>query len=163
MQNFGGAYGPGSCAHADHDPTSPLLKERLKYLDYLTQQQMSVRALKECAIYMLIVIEFLRLDTRKDKFISIAKIQKAANRWANRKPKPRNLKDLANAKRRFIKYATRWIKFIGKLSPIIIKNRPYEIFLEEYKKFMTIDCEFSSKTIDVNYRMIHDFLHRLYK
>jgi integrase/recombinase XerD len=142
---------------------SPLIKERLQYLNYLSKQQMSKRVLKEVAIYLLIVIEFLHLNKRKKKLISIGEIHKAANNWANREPKPKNLKDIASSKRKFIKHAKRWLQFIGKLSVPAKKHQPYDVYLEKYKSHMENDLEYSQKTIEVNYRIILDFLRRHYK
>ncbi len=90
---------------------SPLAEARLKYLEYCAEQGMSVRTLKEIAIYLLIVIEFLRIDAKENEEISVDEIQEQAERWVNREPRPSSLKDLAASKRRFIKHATRWLQF----------------------------------------------------
>src|SRR5437879_3703334 len=110
---------------------SPLLEERLQYLEHCAKQGMSIRALKEVATYQLIVIEFLHLDSRQNETISNTEILEKAECWSNRDPPPSNLKDLATSRRRFIKHATRWLAFMKRLSPTSNRDPPYQPYLDQ--------------------------------
>jgi hypothetical protein len=70
----------------------PLVEERLRYLAHCAEQQMAHRTLRCIAIYTLIVAKALRLADRPAELISRAEIGAEATRWADREPKPPNMK-----------------------------------------------------------------------
>ncbi len=71
---------------------APLFEERLRYLSHCSEQQMARRTLQLIASYLLIVAKDLRLADRPGEFISRDEIEVAANRWANRQPKPAQMR-----------------------------------------------------------------------
>jgi integrase/recombinase XerD len=142
---------------------SPMAKERLEYLEYCAKQGMSVSSLKEIATYLLIVVEFLHLDTTENEAVSVDDILKQAEQWANREPQPSSLKSLSASKKRFIKHATCWLQFMGRLLTPVKETSPYECYLSPFVDFMKTEKELSLSSIDVRYRSVRDFLAQLYK
>ena len=61
---------------------SPLLEDRLKYLQYWSDSGATLSALRHIAHHLLGIIDYL--DLEKKKVISLKDIQKAADKWASR-------------------------------------------------------------------------------
>ena len=109
---------------------SPLLKERLMYLNYCNERGISQHTLRSIAQYLLRIADFLPLHDA-DK-ISIEEIEEAAETWAryqSNHPQKR-IKFSKTGKIRFIWYATDWLSMIDKLKPtnVIIIPLFHEIF-----------------------------------
>ena len=72
----------------------PLAEERLRYLTFHAEQQMSLLTLQGIARYTLVVARALRLADRPGELITQHEIEVEAERWANRVPKwPTPVKD----------------------------------------------------------------------
>jgi site-specific recombinase XerD len=93
--------------------SAPFASERRRYLDDRAKQGAVLRTLREIAIYLLIVIEFLRL--RKKRPVSYREIEAAAARWARCQSevygRQEPLRSLSKA--RFRRHARRWLSFLG--------------------------------------------------
>ena len=142
---------------------SPLLDERLQYLEHCAELGMETRTLKEIAIYLLIVVDFFQLESRQNESISEDEVLEQAERWTNREPRPRNLKDMAGSRRRFVKHAKRWLTFLGRLSPSPNKRPPFESYLNEFHEYLKYENELSAGSIYGRYRAVRDFLGSINK
>jgi hypothetical protein len=98
----------------------PLVEERLRYLAHCAEQQMAHRTLRCIAIYTLIVAKALRLADRPAELISRAEIEAEATRWADREPKPPNMRAVRITWLRFNGHATRWLRFLGRLQASVL-------------------------------------------
>jgi hypothetical protein len=64
----------------------PLAESRERYLSQWAEQGMSSVTLRIMADYLLTVVQYLRLNERNGKSITLAEIEAAARAWANRVP-----------------------------------------------------------------------------
>ena len=89
---------------------APLLQERLQYLQYWADRNISHHTLKSIAQYLLRIVEYLHLEN--GKIITLAEIEKAADRWAKYQYNhPQKKASFSKAgKTRFTWYALNWLK-----------------------------------------------------
>ena len=139
----------------------PLFEERLRYLSHGAEQQMARRTLRGIAIYLLIVAKALRLADRPGELISRDEIEAAANRWANRRPKPPQMRSVRLAWLRFTGQATRWLTFLGRLQPPATATRPYADQVTQFVDFMLRERGLSPRTVDSRCRRVSEFLSRI--
>ena len=119
--------------------TEPMVEERIQFLKYLEKQQMARNTLKNVAHYLLIICDYLNLFERKSEIISFSEIEQAATLWAERptKPRKRRVQNSPLARQLFIRHATQWLKFLGRLeedSSFIISNALITPFSQYMKK-----------------------------
>ena len=139
----------------------PLFEERLRYVSHCSEQQMARRTLQLIASYLLIVAKALRLADRPGEFISRDEIEAAANRWANRQPKPPQMRSVRLAWLRFTGHATRWLTFLGRLQPPATATRPYADQVTQFVDFMLLERGLSPRTVDSRCQRISEFLSRI--
>jgi integrase/recombinase XerD len=139
----------------------PLFEERLSYVSHCAEQQMARRTLQFVAIYLLIVAKALRLADRPGELISRDEIEAAANRWANRQPKPPQMRSVRLTWLRFTGNATRWLTFLGRLQPPATATRPYADQITQFVDFMLRERGLSPRTVDSRCRTISEFLSRI--
>ena len=122
---------------------------------------MARRTLQLIASYLLIVAKALRLADRPGEFISRDEIEAAANRWANRQPKPPQMRSVRLAWLRFTGHATRWLTFLGRLQPPATATRPYADQVTQFVDFMLLERGLSPRTVDSRCQRISEFLSRI--
>jgi integrase/recombinase XerD len=97
---------------------APLLNERTKYIQYWADKGRALNTLHGIAIYLLRIVEFLHLESRRT--VKLEEIDKAANAWATYQynhPQKRN-KFSKCSKERFTWYAIDWLKKLEWLEPL---------------------------------------------
>jgi len=139
----------------------PLFEERLRYLSHCAEQQMARRTLQFIAIYLLIVAKALRLADRPGELISRDEIEAAANRWANRQPKPPQMRSVRLAWLRFTGNAIRWLTFLGRLQAPATATRPYAYQVTQFVDFMLRERGLSPRTVDSRCQRVSEFLSRI--
>jgi integrase/recombinase XerD len=139
----------------------PLFEERLRYVSHCSEQQMARRTLQLIASYLLIVAKALRLADRPGEFISRDEIEAAANRWANRQPKPPQMRSVRLAWLRFTGNAIRWLTFLGRLQPPDTVARPYGDQVTQFVDFMLRERGLSPRTVDSRCQRVSEFLSRI--
>lgn len=139
----------------------PLAEERLRYLTHCSDLQMAQRTLRGIAIYILIVARDLRLANRPSERIAGDEIETAADRWANRQPRPSLMRSTRLARLRFIRHATRWLTFLGRLQSPLPTPCPHADHIDRFTDFMRSERGLSYQTVTYRCRSIHDFLTRL--
>ena len=97
---------------------TPLLQERLQYLQYWADRNTSHHTLKSIAQYLLRIVEYLHLEN--DRIITLAQIEKAAIRWAKYQYNHPQKKAAFSktGKDRFTWYALDWLKKLNRLEPL---------------------------------------------
>jgi len=113
---------------------TPLLEERLQYLQYWADRKTSLHTLKSIAQYLLRIVEYLHLEN--GKVISLAQIEKAATRWAKYQYNhPQKRASFSRTgEERFIWYALNWLKRMGRLEPLPGESIPLFNRLFERRK-----------------------------
>jgi integrase/recombinase XerD len=139
----------------------PLAEERRRYLVHCAEQQMAPRTLRGIAIYTLIVAKALRLADRPGELVSRAEIEAEADRWANREPKPPNMRAVRRSLLRFNGHAIRWLTFLGRLQPPVLAPGPYAENIDQFIDYMLRERGLSPRTADYRCRSIHEFLSRV--
>jgi site-specific recombinase XerD len=139
----------------------PLAEERCRYLAHCAQQQMSRRTLRRIAVYTLIVAKALRLADRPGELVTRVEIEAAADRWANRHPRPSAMREPHHSWLRFTGYATRWLTFLGRLQPPTTTPGPYADHVAQFSGFMLRERGLSPLTARYRCRDVHEFLTRI--
>jgi len=137
--------------------SGPVFEERLRYLTHCAEEQMAQRTLRGIAIYLLIVAKALRLADRPGELISRAEIEDAADRWANRRPKPPNMRSARLAWLRFTGHATRWLAFLSRLQSPAERPRPYAELLAQFTDYMLRERGLSPHTVEYRCRTVSEF------
>lgn len=147
------------CAIERHCKGS-LAEERRRYLADCAEHGAKIPTLKVVAGYLLTIAKYLRLGKRPDDVISLAEVQAAAARWANRRPRPAKMQTKFHARRRFIRHAQRWLRFLGRLEqPAAIPHA----YAERVAAFTESQSEkgLSLQTISGRSRVVQTFLDQL--
>jgi integrase/recombinase XerD len=139
----------------------PLAEDRLRYLTHCANLQMALRTLRGIAIYILIVARDLRLANRPGERITVAEIEVAADRWANRQPRPSTMRDTRLARLRFIRYATRWLTFLGRFQLPLSAPGPYADHVARFAEYVLRERGLSPQTAEYRGRSLANFLSRL--
>ena len=113
---------------------APLLEERLRYLAYRSDQGIKRSLLREIASYQLILVK--KLSLKKNKIITIEEINYIAHRWAVYSLRHSHFKNISCTSReeRFIRYAIRWLSFLGRLE--IPQPPPMPIQIIDFADYM---------------------------
>ena len=136
----------------------PLAKERHRYLTLCAEQQMAALTLRRIAVYTLVVADALRLADRPGELITRDEIEVEAERWANRRPKPRSAWLFHNRWQTFKGQAIRWLAFLGRLKPSPVVKRPYAKHVTQYGDYQLRERGLSPQTVAYATRTIHEFL-----
>jgi site-specific recombinase XerD len=141
--------------------TGPLREERLAYLDHLAGLGMSRKTVFECAHYLLAIADFLRLADRPGETISHDEIEQNAALWAERQRKPPYRKGGRSSRETFLRHATRWLRFQGRLAQRPVRISPYTGMIAAFADFMRIERGLSPATIRGRCWFVQRFLDRL--
>jgi integrase/recombinase XerD len=139
----------------------PLLEERLHFLSHLAEYGAAQSTLQGIARYQLIVIDYLKLQDRET--ITHAEIEAAAERWAQQQAGSPRLKGSLSplSKYCFIKYATQWLGFLGRLQKPVLTPLPFAQFVSEFAGFMRDERGLSSATISSRCCVVDAYLAEL--
>jgi site-specific recombinase XerD len=119
---------------------------------------MSLLTLQITASYTLAVARALRLADRPSELIASSEIEAAAERWANRRPKPPSMRLSRHARRNFLGQATRWLMFLGRLQPPVVAQRPYAEHLARFTDYQLRERGLSPQTVAQRSQVLHQFL-----
>lgn len=139
----------------------PLADERRRYLVYCAEQHMAHKTMLEIARGTLLVAKILRLAERPGELITREEVQAAAKGQASRRSTPLSSPALSSASRRFARYATRWLAFLGRLQPRIAAPQPYAEQVSKFADYMRKERGLSRQTIERCCRTAREFLARL--
>ena len=137
---------------------APLAEERRRYLMHCANQGMARATLKESATYLLAIVDFLDLEHRADEAISLDEIQQSAERWLHREPHLPSPNNIADAKKRFVKHARRWLLFLNRLKKPAAALAPYHRFIQQFADYEQHEKNASPRSTAMKCRQIRDFL-----
>ncbi len=141
--------------------TGPLVEERLRYLGHLAEEGKARRTLLGVASYLIVVADYLRLADRRGEAISAAEIEEKAVLWADRSPKPSDGMPRLLSRACFLRNATDWLRFMGRLQRPAPVRSPYADRIDDFADYMHRERGLSPLTIDYRRWAIQDFLCQL--
>jgi site-specific recombinase XerD len=137
--------------------SSPLLQERLEYLQYCANQGYSLTTLRELAADLLLIQNLLGLATSSDS-LGLAAVQAGVNRWVHRRPRPFNHKNGRRGREQVLSRAVRWLRFLGRLRLPCEAPPAYRSLLEQFVDYMRVEKGLSGETIQTRRWYVEDFL-----
>ena len=155
---FEGLFTDGSAVKSYR--TAPLLAERLRYLEHLSQT--GARPYTLCRIAANQVDLVRLLDLRDGDRVDAARIEAAAEQWLT--PEGRRIRRAAgkHAKRRFIGGMARWLRFAGMLVQAPPEPRhAHDGEVETFAGWLRTECGWSDSTIRACCNPVNQFLDRL--
>src|SRR5215510_9824089 len=146
------------CSRAiEHHTVAPLREQRLRYLTHCAEQGTARGTLRAIAQYLLVIIEQMNLPAEGE--IRIEKIKTAAHQWASRQPQHHKTKEARDSRVRFIRIATQWARFLGRLHIPAIPPSPYAHLVAEFAGYMKREKGLSPLTIRTECGNVEDFLN----
>lgn len=136
---------------------SPLLEERLRYLQHCRAQGATRSFLRSLAQSMLVIIDILDLAFTEGK-IDMTKIETAADRWIYRQPRHFNRTRDRAGRDLLISRATQWLHFSGRLELPTVTPPPYTHFSLEFANYLRLERGLSEHTIETRCFYVDDFL-----
>lgn len=142
--------------------TAPLLEERLKYLQYLSDSGAKENTLQVVSYFLLEIMNYLNF--LKLRIVSLHEIENAADFWINSKEIHKRKNDCLKAARsRFIYNASHWIGSLDCLEKPVKKTIPFEEYLNKYIKYMCEEQGLSEQTIIYRFFQLQHFLIHIYE
>ena len=141
--------------------SAPLASERRDYLLHLAGQGSALATLRVVAHYVLAVVERLRLGDRRRKGIGLAEIKRCADRWAHRRLSAA-ISCRWISRRRFVRHATRWLQFMGRLEKRgPRRSQSHANLVAEHAVFLREEKGLSPRTVANRSWMAQDFLTQM--
>jgi hypothetical protein len=137
----------------------PLLEERVRYLSHLAEQGVARHGLQVRAYYLLVVAECLRLAKRPGKLISRGEIKRQAHLWAQQ-PGPRKLIGSKWQRVYFVRYASQWLQFCGRLQPLADPPHRYAKMIAVFADFLGREKGLVPSTVRACCSIVRKFLDR---
>ena len=142
--------------------TAPLLRERIKYLQYWVDHGATKSTLKRIAQYLLLVIDYLKFYQLR--IISVNEIERAAESWAANKTIVRRKNGYSKfAKARFVRDACQWFGMLDCLEKQIKQPFPFQEQLHQYIDYMRLEQGLSENTISGRFIQLKNFLISIYE
>jgi integrase/recombinase XerD len=133
----------------------PLVEQRRAYLTHLASQGTARSTLRNIARYLVATAESLRLAQRTGELITAAEIREGAALWAGvLRPSPA-------AQPRFVRFATAWLRFMGRLQQPFRPVTPFDAWITAFSDHLRRDAGVSGHTVRNHCRYALDFLQRL--
>jgi site-specific recombinase XerD len=133
----------------------PLVEQRRDYLTHLASQGTARSTLRSIARYLVAVAESLRLAQRPAGLITTAEIRERAALWAG------DLRTSPAARPRFIRFATAWLRFMGRLQLPSRPATPFDAWIAAFSDHLQRDAGVSGHTVRNHCRYALDFLRRM--
>jgi integrase/recombinase XerD len=128
---------------------APLLEERLKYLQYWSDNGATLSTLRFIAHYLLAIIACLKLQ--KQEVVTLKEIRKAANKWSKRSTGNIYMRQQdfsRTAMMRFKSVAIEWLDMLGRLEHPEIKATTASKLIAQYVDYMDQERGLSKTTIN---------------
>ena len=110
----------------------PLAEERLCYLTYCAEQQMSRETLRRIARYTLLAAEFLRLAKRPSEAITHGEVEAEVGHWLARRSRRSTVQQIRLLGVDFTGHVVRWLTFVGRLQPAAEVQAPYADHIAQF-------------------------------
>jgi site-specific recombinase XerD len=139
--------------------TAPLLEERESFLSYKIRLGTSTNTLNFIRAVLPHIIEFLQFH--KVRIVTEPEIQTAATHWGYIAGKMYLMKDYSKAaEKRFIRYATQWMEFLGCLKKET-NTIPFAAYLNEYFCWLDEERGCAKSTIEGLGRVLPKLLRNI--
>jgi hypothetical protein len=136
--------------------SSPLLQERLGYLQHCAYQGYSLTTLREMAADLLLIQNLLGLATASDS-LDLAAVQASVNRWVHRRPRHFKHKNGQRGRVQVLSRAVRWLRFLGRLRLPGEAPPAYRSLLEAFADYLRVEKGLSEGTIQNRRWYVEDF------
>jgi site-specific recombinase XerD len=136
--------------------SSPLLDARVRFLQHCQDVGSPRETLRGKAHELLVIIDQMNLQA--EGAIRLKDIETAAHRWAYRQPSHYKLKDAEEVRKRFVRVAKQWFKFLGRLETPPLPE--YQHFVKEFAAYMEVEKGLSPMTIRSECGHVGQFLGR---
>jgi site-specific recombinase XerD len=137
--------------------TSPLLQQRLDYLQHCARQGYSPHTLQGLASDLLLIQKLLGLGESSGK-LDPGEVRAAIQRWADRKPRHFNRKNGCRGRENLTQQAIHWLRYLDRLQspPSVICT--YGALIEGFIDYMRVQKGLSEQTIATRRYYLTDFL-----
>jgi site-specific recombinase XerD len=139
----------------------PMVEERRHYLRRLLDQGMAPPYVRTIAQYLLVAAHYLRLAHRPGEVVRYAEVEQEAYRWANRQPTSTKLMRRRHSRAQFLRYATAWLRFLGRLEPTPTTPHRFGEQIAAFATFLGRDKGLVPSTIQSHCSSIRQFLDQL--
>lgn len=142
--------------------TSPLLQERLDYLQHCAGQGYAPTTLRPLASDLLLIQNLLGLPESSQK-LDPATIQAAIEKWAAREPKHFNHKNGRRGRKNLTQRAVHWLRYMDRLQISRPDTRAYSTLIEDFASYMRLQRGLSEETIKTRCWYVEDFLQWFFR
>ena len=137
---------------------SPLLQERLEYLQHCANQRYGLTTLRELAADLLLIQNLLGLATSSDS-LGLAAVQAGVSRWVNRRPRHFKYTNGRRGRVQVLSRAVRWLRFLlGRLRLPDETPPAYRSLLEPFADYLRVEKGLLEGTIQTRHWYVEDFL-----
>ena len=142
--------------------SSPLLQQRLEYLQQCAKQGYRPITLRQVAGDLLQIQNLFGLATSSNLF-SLADIPAAVRRWGNHRPRHFNYKNGRRSREQILQRAVKWLRFLGRLR--LPGNAPpaYRSLLESFLDHLRVEKGLSEASIQTRHWHVEDFLRWFFR
>lgn len=147
----------GSQAVAQRHLSSPLLQERLEYLQHCANQGYTLTTLRGLAADLLLIQNLLGLATSSDS-LGLAGVQAGVRRWVDRRSRHFKYKNGRRGRVQVLSRALRWLRFSGRLRLQGEAPPAYRSLLEAFADYLRVEKGLSEGTIQTRHWYVEDFL-----
>lgn len=140
---------------------SPLAEQRHRYLIHCAEMGLALSVRRTIACYLLVITDYLRLGDRPGDQITQAEIEAQADCWAKRPTRRARKARTRETRRRFITYATHWLKFLGRWQAPPKPIHPCADQVTAFANYMRRERNLSPNTVTSRCLIVQEFLDRL--
>jgi integrase/recombinase XerD len=137
--------------------TSPLMQERLGYLQHCADQGYSAVTLRFIAADLLLIQTLLGLSESSEKIDQPA-VKAAIEKWTAREPKHFNHRNGRRGRENLTQRAIRWLRYMDRLQVSIPDRGAYSGFVADFAGYMRAERGLSEETIKTRCWYVEDFL-----
>jgi len=142
--------------------TSPLLQERLDYLQHCAEQGYSATTLRPLATDLLLIQNLLGLSESSQK-IEPATVKAAFEKWTQREPKYFSYKNGRRGRENLPQRATRWLRYMNRLQISPSDTSAYSVYIEDFAGYMRQQKGLSEATIKSRCWYVEDLLQWFFR
>jgi integrase/recombinase XerD len=124
---------------------APLLEERERYLRHHAERGFAHETLLRIARELPHVVQLLNLP--HTPLVTDQQITTAADRWAKQQRRRGRAHTLKWPREHFVRIATDWLRFLGRLHEPALKPPPFVALIEQFSEWMRVERGLSSITI----------------
>jgi site-specific recombinase XerD len=137
--------------------TSPLLQERLGYLQHCVDEGYSSATLRSLAADLLLIQNLLGLPESSQKLNQPA-VKAAIEKWAAREPKHFNNRGGRRGRENLTQRAIHWLRYLDRLQISTSDTGAYSGFVADFAGYMRLERGLSEETLKTRCWYVEDFL-----